>query len=101
MSSVLPRDLDIFSAPRFTNPLWTQYRANVFLVAASDCAISHSWWGKTRSSPPPWTSNVEPRYSIAMAEHSMCQPGRPSPQGLGHDGRSEERRVGKECRSGR
>ena len=23
---------------------------------------------------------------MLMAEHSMCQPGRPSPQGDGHDG---------------
>ena len=27
--------------------------------------------------PPPWMSKVSPRCFQAMAEHSMCQPGRP------------------------
>src|SRR5439155_11830939 len=36
--------------------------------------------------PPPWMSNVSPRCFIDMAEHSMCQPGRPGPHGLGHSG---------------
>ena len=27
--------------------------------------------------PPVWRSNVSPRYFIDIAEHSMCQPGRP------------------------
>jgi hypothetical protein len=31
-------------------------------------------------------SKVTPRYRLDMAEHSMCQPGRPGPHGLGHDG---------------
>ena len=48
-------------------------------MADSDCAISFSWCGNMRSSPPACRSNVSPRYFIAMAEHSMCQPGRPGP----------------------
>ena len=83
---MLPSDFDIFSAPRLTKPLCSQNRANGFPVAASDWAISHEWCGKTRSSPPPCRSSVSPRYFIAIAEHSMCQPGRPGPQGLGQDG---------------
>ena len=51
--------------------------------AASDCAISFSWWGKTRSEPPPWIANSAPSSASAIAEHSMCQPGRPSPHGEG------------------
>ena len=31
--------------------------------------------------PPPWISNVSPRMFSAIAEHSMCQPGRPRPHG--------------------
>ncbi len=55
-------------------------------MAASDWAISFSWWGNTRSFPPPWMSNVSPRCFIDIAEHSMCHPGRPGPQGLSHAG---------------
>src|SRR3972149_3765902 len=32
-----------------------------------------------RSWPPPWMSSGWPRYLSDMAEHSMCQPGRPLP----------------------
>ena len=50
--------------------------------AASDWAISFSWWGKTRSEPPPWIAKDGRRApASAIAEHSMCQPGRPGPQG--------------------
>ena len=38
-----------------------------------------SWCGKTRSEPPPLTSNRWPRRSSEIAVHSMCQPGRPGP----------------------
>ena len=31
--------------------------------------------------PPPWTSNAMPRWSSAIAVHSMCHPGRPWPNG--------------------
>jgi hypothetical protein len=31
-------------------------------------------------------SNVSPRRSIAIAEHSRCHPGRPSPISVSHDG---------------
>ena len=43
--------------------------------------ISFSWCGKIRSLPPPCRSNVAPRCAAVIAEHSMCQPGRPGPQG--------------------
>ncbi len=49
--------------------------------AASDCARSFSWCGKIRSRPPPCTSKSSPSCARAIAEHSMCQPGRPRPQG--------------------
>ena len=55
-------------------------------VNDSLCAISFSWWGKMRSAPPPWMSICSPRAFIAIAEHSMCQPGRPGPQGLSQCG---------------
>ena len=38
----------------------------------------------TESIPPPWISKTGPRCSTAIAEHSMCQPGRPRPQGESH-----------------
>ena len=57
-------------------------------VAASDCARSHSWCGKMRSVPPPWRWIVEPSSRSARALHSMCQPGRPGPHSVSHDGSS-------------
>ena len=36
--------------------------------------------------PPPWMSMRGPMRVRTMALHSMCQPGRPRPQGLSHDG---------------
>ena len=82
----LPRDLDIFSLSTLTNPLCIQVLAKGPWLgfAASLCAISFSWCGKMRSIPPPWMSNPKPRYFALIAEHSMCQPGRPLPHGLGH-----------------
>ncbi len=35
----------------------------------------------TRSKPPPWMSMTGPISCRIMALHSMCQPGRPGPQG--------------------
>ena len=86
MKNRLPVLFDIFSPPRFTMPFSIQKCANGLPVQDSDCAISFSWCGKIRSWPPPWMSNVSPRYFIAIAEHSMCQPGRPGPHGLSHAG---------------
>src|SRR6266404_7157977 len=85
-----PSDLLIFSASMLTNPLCSQKRASSCPLAASLCAISFSWWGKTRSLPPPCTSKVVPRNFWLIAEHSMCQPGLPGPQGLSQVTRSEE-----------
>ena len=53
---MLPSDFDIFAASVSTIPLCIQTRANG-RPAASDWAISFSWWGKTRSEPPPWIAN--------------------------------------------
>ncbi len=39
--------------------------------------------------PPPWMSNSGPRYASHIATHSVCQPGRPRPHGVGHDGSPE------------
>jgi hypothetical protein len=59
---------------------WHQIRTNGFPVAASDWAISFSWWGKMLSTPPQWMSRLSPSRAMLIAEHSMCQPGRPRPK---------------------
>ena len=82
MSSELPSDLLIFSPEVVIQALCSQYDANGCL-AARDWACSFSWCGNRRSTPPPWMSKAGPRYLPAIAEHSMCHPGRPGPQGLG------------------
>ena len=78
-----PVDFDIFSPVKRSIPLCAQIWAKGW-PSARDCATSFSWCGKTRSSPPPWISNAGPKISSAIAEHSMCQPGRPRPQGESH-----------------
>ena len=62
-------------------------------MSDSLCAISHSWCGKIRSVPPPWRSSVGPSSCIDIAEHSTCQPGRPTPNGARHAGSSGARRL--------
>ena len=84
----LPRDLDILVPSRPTRPTWSQCRTKGRPVTDSDWAVSHSWWGKTRSRPPPWTSRVSPSSRRARAEHSMCHPGRPGPHRDSQDGSS-------------
>ena len=83
ISRLLPSDLLIFSPEVVIQALCIQYDANG-CPAARDWACSFSWCGKRRSTPPPWMSKAVPRYLPAIAEHSMCQPGRPGPHGLGH-----------------
>jgi hypothetical protein len=78
---MFPSDFDIFSSSISTIPLCIQIRARGTPRAASDWAISFSWWGNTRSKPPPWIANDGPSSASAIAEHSMCQPGLPRPQG--------------------
>ena len=80
---MLPSDFDIFSPASRSIPLCIHIRANS-RPAERDCATSFSWCGKIRSRPPPWISNAGPRKASAIAEHSMCQPGRPRPQGESH-----------------
>ena len=77
---MLPSDFDILAASVSIIPLCIQTLANG-RPAASDWAISFSWWGKTRSEPPPWIANEGASSASAIAEHSTCQPGRPGPQG--------------------
>ncbi len=81
---MFPMLLLIFSSPSSSISLCIQIAAIRPPCAPSDWAISFSWWGKIRSMPPPWTSNEGPSVASAMAEHSMCQPGRPGPQGDSH-----------------
>ena len=82
---MLPTDFDIFSSATRIIPLCIHSRARGTPRAASVWAISFSWCGKTRSMPPPWMSKSAPRSFSPIAEHSMCQPGRPSPHGDGHE----------------
>ncbi len=79
MVKKLPRLLDIFSLSMLTKPLCIHTRAKGLPLAPSLWAISFSWCGKIRSAPPPWMSKVSPSSAQLMAEHSMCQPGRPRP----------------------
>ena len=98
----LPADFDIFRPLMSRCAPCTQTRAGGPPTIGADWAISSSWWGKTLSSPPVWMSNVGPRWRRAIAEHSRCQPGKPSPQRLGQrmlatgsgPGRLPEREVG-------
>ena len=82
--ATLPTDFDIFSPVNRSRPLCIQIFAKG-RPTAWDCARSFSWWGKTRSRPPPWIRNSGPSVFSAIAEHSMCQPGRPGPQGESHE----------------
>src|SRR5690625_1299151 len=82
--TVLPSDFDIFSPSEVTNPLCIQTFAN-WSPAALDCASSFSWCGNRKSRPPPWISKCEPKYLVAIAEHSICHPGLPSPQGAAQE----------------
>ena len=84
--AMLPVDLAIFAPPIWRWAQWSQVRTNVTPVAASLWAISSSWCGKMRSTPPVWMSNDWPRAAMLMAEHSMCQPGRPGPMAVSQDG---------------
>mmetsp|Transcript_104569 Transcript_104569/g.320324 ORF Transcript_104569/g.320324 Transcript_104569/m.320324 type:complete len:239 (-) Transcript_104569:1006-1722(-) len=89
MVTKFPKDFDIFSSPSptlRTAAQCIQVCEYSFPLAASLCAISFSWCGNIRSGPPPWMSSVSPRCFLAMALHSMCQPGRPRPQGDAQEG---------------
>ena len=82
MVKKLPLLFDIFSPSTSRCRAWTQTFANSPTPDPTDCAISHSWCGKMLSSPPVWRSKVPPKYLWLIAEHSMCHPGNPLPQGL-------------------
>ena len=80
MVKKLPSDFDIFSLSMLRNPLCIQTLTNGTPLAPSLCAISFSWCGNCRSMPPPWMSKCSPSSALHIAEHSMCQPGRPGPK---------------------
>ncbi|MNE78897.1 hypothetical protein D3C80_1753400 [compost metagenome] len=84
MVKKLPSDLDIFSSLMRTKPLCIHMLTKGLPLAPSDCAISFSWCGNCRSAPPPWMSKCSPSSVQLMAEHSMCQPGRPAPHFESH-----------------
>ena len=84
--AMLPVDLAIFAPPIWRWAQWSHVPTKVCPVAASLWAISSSWCGKMRSTPPVWMSNDGPRWAMLIAEHSMCQPGRPGPIAVSHDG---------------
>src|SRR4026209_1655982 len=90
MVTKLPRLFAIFSPSTWRKPLCSQKLAMTGVWKAQrDWAVSFSWCGQTRAMRPPWMSKVLPRCFHDMAEHSMCQPGRPGaamPAGDGHDG---------------
>nr|WP_256862756.1 hypothetical protein [Microbispora sp. GKU 823] len=70
-----------------TTPTCSQARANGRTpVTASAIAASYAWCGKRRSAPPACRSRAGPYVVSAMAAHSACQPGRPSPHSLGQPG---------------
>src|SRR5690606_29019049 len=79
-----PRDFPIFWPLMVIMLLCIQYFAGSIWLLAFPWASSHSWWGKSRSIPPPWRSNCLPRYLELIAVHSTCQPGNPRPQGEFH-----------------
>ena len=82
--STLPTDFDIFSSPSRSIPLCSQRRANGWaparLALRALVLVVREHAGRA---PPPCTSKPSPRCSRAIAEHSMCQPGRPGPHGRG------------------
>uniref|UniRef100_A0A6B0UDD3 Putative secreted protein n=1 Tax=Ixodes ricinus TaxID=34613 RepID=A0A6B0UDD3_IXORI len=70
-----------------TCPMWSQcHTQRLFPCLLRLWASSFSWCGNARSLPPVWMSTESPSNSLAMAEHSMCQPGRPGPHGDVHWG---------------
>ena len=75
------------SSRRCVSPCRVQPVAGEGVARALGLARSFSWCGNTRSSPPPWRSKPSPRSSSDIAEHSMCQPGRPGPHGESHAAR--------------
>src|SRR6478752_668407 len=80
-----PTLFDIFSPSTSRKRTCIQWRAKTLPLNDSDCAISFSWCGNIRSSPPACRSKLSPRYSIDMAEHSICHPGRPRPIDVSQD----------------
>src|SRR5699024_3107382 len=83
----LPSDWLSLTPSRPIMAAWRWKRANrPAPAAASAWAAENSWCGDARSRPPPWMSKSMPSRLRAVAEHSMCQPGRPAPHGDGHEG---------------
>ena len=77
--SCAPNTKGIYSFSSFNEKMFVVYEIALALCHGSqaDCAISSSWWGNTRSTPPVWISNGNPKISCSIALHSKCHPGRP------------------------
>ena len=76
-----PRDLLILMPSTLMWPLCIQKLARWLLFRAILWAISFSWWGNFKSTPPPWISIFSPNKAFIMTTHSVCQPGIPIPHG--------------------
>ena len=82
---MLPTDFDIFSVGELEHP--------VVRPEAGELAARRRATGRARSRGAGSAGRARrrgsrtpgPRCFSAIAEHSMCQPGRPSPQGEGHE----------------
>ena len=83
-STTLPADLLILRPSKSRCSACTQWRTTSVPVTELLCARSSSWWGKRRSIPPVCTSIDVPSSLRLMALHSVCQPGKPTPQGVSH-----------------
>ena len=69
---MLPIDLAIFAPPIWRWAQWSQVRTNGWPVAASLWAISSSWCGKIRSTPPVWMSNDRPEVAPCSSPSTRC-----------------------------
>ena len=93
---MLPTDFAIFSAPSSSIPLCIQTWASSSPRAQRVCSL-FSWWGKSRSRPPPWMSKPGPsssRHRRALdAPAAARSPGRPPLAVLARLVRLPEREV--------
>ena len=74
---MLPTDFDIFSSSIWTIPLCIQIRASGTPAGGLGLGDLVLVVGEDEVEPPPWIAKSAPSSFSAIAEHSMCQPGRP------------------------
>ena len=80
-------DLAIFAPPSRRWAQCSQVRTNGWPVAASLWAISSSWCGKIRSTPPVWMSNDWPEVAPCSSPSTRCaSPAGPARSRVSHDG---------------